>query len=168
MLVIINTIYLNTTLALIPQCLYMSPSQTVFFVNTKRHTASPSWSTLPGILPPPPHHPHPLYDCEATVARCWEAVAWLTKGLFRGFAHIARLPSILLSNPFPSATKGGPVRNAGKVTPPPGRHVARHLFSQIFFFYLSSEVVIVCNVAPYFSFLLYFVSLFYPSSYSGC
>ena len=39
--------------------------------------------------------------------------------------------------------------------------MARHLFSQIFVFYLSSEVVIVRNVAPYFTFLLYFVSLLY-------
>lgn len=66
-------------------------------------------------------------------------------------ARTTRLSSILLSNPFLSATKGGPVRNAGKATPPPGSHVAHHLFSQILFcFSSSSEVVTVCNVLFFF------------------
>lgn len=110
----------------------MSLSQTVHRASASRQASNLPLSSSPTLT-------------EATVAHC----CLMDKGIIQGFAHIARLPSILLSNPFPSATKGGPVRNAGKVTPPPRRHVARHLFSQIFFFYLSSEVVIVCNVAPY-------------------
>lgn len=81
----------------------------------------------------------------------------MTDSLFRGFAHLARLPSILLSNSFPSATKGGAGRNAGKVTPSPGRHVASSfIFSDFLFLF---EVVTVCNVAPYFQFFFLFTVL---------
>lgn len=75
----------------------------------------------------------------------------LQKGLFTDYARTTRLSSILLSNPLLSATKGGPVGNAGKATPPPRSHVAHHLFSQILFcFSSSSEVVTVRNVLFFF------------------
>lgn len=77
---------------------------------------------------------HPQHN---TVQPAWRdrSRLHLQRGLFTDFAHTTRLPSILLSNPSLSAPKGGPVRNAGKATPPPGSHVAHHLFSLIFYFF---------------------------------
>lgn len=88
------------------------------------------------------------------MAHCCKAVAWLIKDLFRGFARIARLPSILLSNSIPSATKGGPIRTAGKVTHFLGGHVTPPLPSFRLPDYFVLYVLYSCVVQ-----LLLFVSL---------
>lgn len=112
-------IYLDTTEPL-------HESDKLYFCT--QNTQHIRWSVLSVILPL-----SPSLILVWTVKPMWNPV-WThllhwQQGLFMGFAHTARLSSILLSNPFLSATKGGPVRTTGKVTPLPGNHVAHHLFS---------------------------------------
>lgn len=88
---------------------------------------------------------------------------WHTKGKLllnwqracSGALHTARLSSILLSNPFPSATKGGPVRNTGKVTPSPRRHVAHLYFFRFYFSTCPLKMLLSVMVFLCFSLVLY-------------